>query len=99
MTTRNLTKKFKEFREASVSKLRTERLELGLEGDDNGMDSSLVNKSDVKPGEKPLSPQWVETIANAEHVMSQIKTRLKYLSTLHGKRLMVDFESDQVISY
>lgn len=94
MASRNLTQKFNEFRSSGKS---SERGGSTQDFDDN--DGSLLGKdvsaSNYQNMKNTLPPLWVERIEQAEEDISKIQAKMKDLSALHTKRLMVDFESDE----
>jgi len=98
MATRNLTKKFVEIRNASKANRH-------LKSGDDSSDETLPHKGLLNQNSdsttwraskgKALPPRWVEDIENAEDTISKIEIKIKELSALHNKRLMVNFESDE----
>eukprot|EP01038_Epipyxis_sp_PR26KG_P004719 gene4719-6624_t len=94
MATRNLTKKFLEIRTSHQTNKALAfdghaeggRVKLGEDDGQGGFWKGDRNK---------LPPAWVERLQKIDEEMKQIELKLKELSALHKKRLMVNFESDE----
>lgn len=93
MATRNLSKNYNELRQQG-------KVDRG--GNSNGYDDShndggllTENSSNYKSMKDSLPPLWIEKIEQAEEDIAKIHSKMKELTALHNKRLMVDFESDE----
>jgi syntaxin 16 len=99
MATRNLTRKFLDARNGAKA---NKGLGLGAEDISNeasaanlleaGDSSNTSNWQEIK---NSLPPIWVDRVEQVEEDVSKIETKMKKLSGLHSKRLMVNFESDE----
>ena len=99
MATRNLTRRFLDSRNAS----RSSRSRPG--GDDISISGSEASASNLLTSGGPddswvsakssLPPIWVDRVEHVEEDISKIQSKMKKLSTLHSKRLMVDFQTDE----
>lgn len=103
MATRNLTKAFISARnggKANRSILKSEKLEsYSADSDGGGSDSGLLNSVgdtvNWKAVKESLPPLWVEKLETVEEDIEKIQNRIKELTGLHTKRLMVNFEVDE----
>mmetsp|Transcript_1271 Transcript_1271/g.2070 ORF Transcript_1271/g.2070 Transcript_1271/m.2070 type:complete len:308 (+) Transcript_1271:100-1023(+) len=95
MTTRNLTRRFVEIRNAAKAN-RTIR---SYDGKEESSDSGLLgpDHSNWKSAKDTLPPLWVDSIEQAEADITRIQSKMRELGALHTKRLMVNFETDEVV--
>jgi syntaxin 16 len=93
MATRNLTKKFIELRSAAKASRN-----LGMRDESDGESGLLKNNNEAewRNNRHTLPPEWVERIEVVEEDITKIKSRMTQLSALHSKRLMVNFETDEL---
>ena len=108
MATRNLTRRFVEARNGAKN---SRNLDSGGVGESVGnpvnetsaanllesgeLSSSGAGGSNWQDFKNALPPIWVDRVETVEEDISKIENRMKKLSSLHAKRLMVDFETDE----
>ncbi len=103
MATRNLTRRFLESRNASKANraLNVDATDssdvhlINLENGDNSSSSSASSGNWTEQAKRSLPPIWVDRIEQIEEDTLKIQSKMKELSTLHSKRLMVDFATDE----
>lgn len=96
MATRNLTRKYVDIRNAQRANRVTGFHEnnVRVNGEDQG--SLLETRTrEFNAAKNSLPPLWVEKIEVVEEDINKIQNKMRELSTLHTKRLMVNFESDE----
>lgn len=95
MASRNLSKKFIELRNSAKANIT-----LGSRDDkDTSSDSELLTNGDSNNGKvhrSSLPPVWVDKIHQVENDIAKIQLRMRDLSAVHTKRLLVNFESDEL---
>lgn len=95
MAARNLTRKFFELRNNAKTSAGVMRSQEVPTDDDGGLLERDANAANFKAMKERLPPLWVDKIEQAEDDISKINRKMKELSALHTKRLMVNFESDE----
>eukprot|EP01041_Mallomonas_annulata_P000099 gene99-139_t len=96
MAVRNLTRKFLEIRNGA----KANRMLLNSRDDkeDTTSDSELLTGLDSSNSgkiAKSVPPVWLDKVERFDDDVSKIQFRMRDLSTLHNKRLLVNFESDE----
>lgn len=95
MAHRNLTKKFIEIRNAAKANRSLNSVDKDY--DDSGLlRVNTPDSSNWKASKQSLPPAWVDKIEQVEEDISKIQLKIKDLAALHTKRLMVNFETDEV---
>mmetsp|Transcript_23897 Transcript_23897/g.35070 ORF Transcript_23897/g.35070 Transcript_23897/m.35070 type:complete len:310 (-) Transcript_23897:102-1031(-) len=97
MTTRNLTRRFVEIRNAAKANRTIRSYDSKDESSDSGLLQGTDNSSNWKAAKDTLPPLWVDGIEQAEADIARIQSKMRELSALHTKRLMVNFETDEVV--
>mmetsp|Transcript_18260 Transcript_18260/g.18329 ORF Transcript_18260/g.18329 Transcript_18260/m.18329 type:complete len:314 (+) Transcript_18260:266-1207(+) len=97
MSTRNLTRRFVEQRNAEKA---NRSLFVARHTDSEGSDSELLTNADSNSGFKSGKnstgpPIWIAKLEQIEDDVAKVQTRMRDLGALHTKRLMVNFESDE----
>ena len=98
MATRNLTAKFVAGRSGTIKQSPTKsRSDSGAgEESDGGLLSQRESDStNWKLVRESLPPLWVDKIEKVEEDINKIQTKMRELSAIHTKRLMVNFETDE----
>ena len=107
MTTRNLTKKYFEFRNGIKALKRLDRTtdhssNHSSDDSDNellqnfkSVSNPLHDNSDNNGINASLPPIWVDIIESAENDIVLIEAKIKQLTGMHTERLMVNFEVDE----
>eukprot|EP01041_Mallomonas_annulata_P000100 gene100-140_t len=96
MATRNLTRNFLELRAANPSR------KVSGHKKDDASESELLHGAgensshNWKASKESLPPVWIDTIDKIEQDIARIQSKMLELKGLHTKRLMVNFESDEV---
>jgi len=97
MSVRNLTKRFIDIRNAA----KANRSLLKGDNDSGDSDSGLLNTPSKaisrKAKNSSLPPAWVDQIEEAEEDVAKIQLKVRELTGLHTKRLMVNFQTDEVL--
>jgi len=108
MATRDLTKKFRTIRDGEMAQVKAERIARGIDEDD--LESKLLKaeKKTLAPVWVEIIENTEDYISKIKTRSNCKKNRIsqrffiysifflvKHLATLHSKRLMVDFESDE----
>mmetsp|Transcript_15906 Transcript_15906/g.16653 ORF Transcript_15906/g.16653 Transcript_15906/m.16653 type:complete len:306 (-) Transcript_15906:188-1105(-) len=94
MATRNLTRRFVDIRNSAKANRSLNRYHEKDESSDSGL---LDNHGGWKSAKDTLPPLWVDSIEQAESDLSKIQSKMRELSALHTKRLMVNFETDETL--
>lgn len=102
MTTRNLTRKFVELRNAAKA---NRQLRNASQDSSESSDTQLLASGDPdsaspsawKSSRESLPPLWVDSIEQAEADIAKIQTKMRELSAMHTKRLMVTFDADESV--
>ena len=101
MATRNLTRRFLDARNGAKATRVMNSNDGGGSISENSQANLLENGEMGSSGgnwaefKNALPPIWVDRIETVEEDISKIDNRMKKLSSLHAKRLMVDFETDE----
>lgn len=98
MACRNLTKKFIDFRNGAKANRSLAGISSG-EGSDT--EKGLLNNNsgdsvNWKASRNTLPPAWVDKMEQVEEDINKIQSKIRDLNALHTKRLMVNFEVDEV---
>ncbi|CAM9412293.1 unnamed protein product [Chrysoparadoxa australica] len=99
MTTRDLTARFAELREYRFGLGPASRTGRGSDSVDSTQShgSGLLQNPGAIPwgGSSQLPPMWVDKFEAVEEVLRNIQLRMRDLSALHSKRLMVTFDGSE----
>lgn len=95
MATRNLTKKFVDIRNGAKANRGLGVTSRGDSFDEGQLLQGNTDSANYKAAKQALPPVWVEKIEQVEEDISKIQLKIRELSSLHTKRLMVNFETDE----
>jgi syntaxin 16 len=100
MAVRNLTKKFVDVRNAAKAN-KSLRVQDTLrdnvsEESDSGLLRAGQDNTNWKTLKDSLPPIWVDKIDQAEEDTLKIQNKMRDLAAIHTKRLMVNFETDEI---
>ncbi|CAM9403645.1 unnamed protein product, partial [Heterosigma akashiwo] len=93
MATRDLTRKFVEYRSRAPKKARYPSADgAGSTSDDSGLLDNAGNSVNWSAAKDTLPPVWVDMVDQVEEDIRQIQEKIRALADLHTQRLMVTFD-------
>jgi len=95
MATRNLTKKFVDIRNGAKANRGLGVTPRGDSFDEGQLLQGNTDSANYKSAKASLPPVWVEKIEQVEEDIGKIQLKIRELGSLHTKRLMVNFETDE----
>lgn len=102
MATRNLSRKYFELRTGAKANRHLAVTSTGSDEEcdtisNDGLLPNGVEQSNWKAMKEALPPIWIDKIEQVDEDIAKIEAKIRELNTLHTKRLMVNFETDEMM--